>query len=124
MGYFEEFLGKTKDFMVTAYKKTSNAVSVEKQKFDVTSIKVKRDNDFKDLGKIYFEMLQNSQEIPEQAKDLYDSIILKNEQMAKINAEIQSAKNKRVCPNCNANIDINSVYCNVCGEKVTFGTEE
>lgn len=124
MGYFKEILGKTKDFMVTAYQKTSGAVSVEKQKFDVTSIKVKRDSDFKALGKIYFEMLQSGEEIPEQAKELYDSIVLKNQEIDKINAQIQSAKNKRVCPNCNANIDVNSVYCNVCGEKVTFGTEE
>lgn len=123
MGYFDGFLGKVKEFATTAYKKTGDVVSVEKQKFDMTALKVKRDNDFKALGKVYFEMLKSVSKIPQEAEELYNAIKDKNEEIEKINAEIQSAKNKRVCPNCNANIDVNSVFCNVCGEKVTFGEE-
>ena len=47
-----------------------------------------------------------------------DAIIEKNEEIVRLNEDIQNIKNKRVCPECNANVDANSSYCNNCGVKL------
>ena len=35
-----------------------------------------------------------------------------------INAHIDSVKNQKKCPQCEAKIPRNSIYCNICGAKV------
>ena len=42
----------------------------------------------------------------------------------KLKAEINSAKNKRICPKCGAAIDQISNYCNACGAKLFYDSEE
>lgn len=123
MGFLDDAINKTKEVIDVACKKTDEVVTVEKQKFNISSLKSKCEKDYADLGKIYFEMVKDSADLTDDVRILVDAIKEKNEEIARLNADIQNIKNKRVCPNCNANIDINSVYCNNCGTKVTIDSE-
>ena len=76
------------------------------------------------MGRIYFELVKDSTDLTDEARNLVDAISEKNEEIARLNKDIQNTKNKRICPNCNANIDANSVYCNNCGTKVTIESEQ
>lgn len=118
MGFLDDAINKTKEAFDVACKKTDEVVTVEKQKFNIASLKSKREKDYADLGKIYFELVKDSADLEDDTRNLVDAITEKNEEIARLNEDIQNVKNKRVCPNCNANIDINSSYCNNCGQKL------
>ena len=124
MGFLDDAINKTKEVFDVACQKTSEVVSVEKQKYNISALKSKREKDYADLGKIYFEQIKDSTDLSDEVRNLVDAIAEKNDEIARLNEDIQNTKNKRVCPSCNANIDINSVYCNNCGAKLTIESEQ
>ncbi len=124
MEFFDNAVNKAKEAFDVARKKTGEVVNTEKQKFDVSSLKSKREKDYSALGKIYFEIIKDSDELDGEVKELVDAVKEKNEKIDALNIEILNAKNKRICPNCGANIDVNSVYCNTCGVKLIIDSEE
>ncbi len=123
MGFFDNALSKTKEVFDVAAKKTDEVVTVEKQKFNISSLKSKREKDYADLGRVYFEMIKNDTSLSDEVRNLVDAITEKSEEIDRLNQDIQNIKNKRICPNCKANIDVNSSYCNNCGEKLNFESE-
>lgn len=118
MGFLDDAITKTKEVFDVACKKTDEVVTVEKQKFNIASLKSKREKDYADLGKIYYELAKDSTDLSDEARNLVDAITEKNEEITRLHEDIQNIKNKRVCPKCNANIDINSSFCNSCGTKL------
>ncbi len=124
MSFIDDAINKTKEVFDVACKKTDEVVTTQKQKFSIASLESKREKDFADLGRIYFELVKNSTDLTDEARNLVDAISEKNAEIARLNQDIQNTKNKRICPNCNANIDMNSVYCNNCGAKLTIESEQ
>lgn len=118
MGFLDDAINKTKEVFDVACKKTDEVVTVEKQKFNIASLKSKLEKDYADLGKIYYKLVKDSTELDDETRNLVDAILEKNEEIVRLNEDIQNIKNKRVCPECNANIDIKSAYCNSCGAKL------
>lgn len=118
MGFLDDAISKTKEVFDIACKKTDEVVTIEKEKFNIASLKSKREKDYADLGRIYFDLVKDSDDLSDETRNLVDAIIEKNEEIIRLNEDIQNIKNKRVCPNCNANIDINSSFCNSCGAKL------
>ena len=124
MSFIDDAINKTKEVFDVACKKTDEVVTTQKQKFSIASLESKREKDFADLGRIYFELAKNSTDLTDEARNLVDAISEKNAEIARLNQDIQNTKNKRICPNCNANIDANSVYCNNCGAKLNIESEQ
>ena len=124
MSFIDDAINKTKEVFDVACKKTDEVVTTQKQKFSIASLESKREKDFADLGRIYFELAKNNTDLTDEARNLVDAISEKNEEIARLNQDIQNTKNKRICPNCNANIDMNSVYCNNCGAKLNIESEQ
>ncbi len=120
MEFFDDAVNKTKEVFETVSKKTGEVIATEKQKFDMASLKNKREKDYTALGKIYFEFVKDDDGAPEAVKELINNIKEKSAEIDRLAAEVQSAKNRRICPKCGAAIDKNSIYCSVCGEKLSF----
>ncbi len=121
MNSLDNALNKAKDVFDVACKKTGEVVTVQKQKFDISSLKNQCDKDFVSLGKIYFDLIKNNNEFDDETtRELVNSILEKQEKIDELNKEILDSKNKRVCPNCSSPIDVSAVYCSSCGEKVTI----
>ena len=118
MEFFDNAVNKAKEAIDIACKKTNEVVSTQKQKFDVASIENKRDKDFEALGKIYYEMVKDTEIEDGAIKDLVVEIKDKTEKIKSLKEEINSVKNKRICPQCGAAVDKLSVYCNICGAKL------
>ncbi|MBR4909884.1 MAG: zinc ribbon domain-containing protein [Clostridia bacterium] len=118
MEFFEDALNKTKEVFGTVSQKTGEVIATEKQRFELATVKSKREKDYKALGKIYYGIIKDDASAPEAAKALAESITAKNAEIERLNAEIANAKYKRVCENCGASIDKNSVFCNFCGAKL------
>ena len=118
MEFFDDAINKTKEVFEAVSQKTGEVIATEKQKFDIASLKAKREKDYTALGKIYYKMISDGVDAPDGAKAIAESIKAKDTEIERISAEIQKAKNKKVCPVCGAYIDKSSVFCNVCGAKL------
>lgn len=118
MGFFEDAISKTKEVFDVACQKTGEIVTTEKQKISIASLKSKREKDYAALGKLYFEMVKDADNVDDDTRNLVDAIIEKSEEINRLNEEIQNAKNKLICPYCGANIDMKSSFCNICGRKL------
>lgn len=118
MGFLDDAISKTKEVLDIACQKTGEVVTAEKQKFNIATLKSRREKDYADLGRIYYELIKDSDDIDDNTRNIVDAISEKTEEISRLNDDIQNIKNKRVCPFCNANIDVNSAYCNNCGIKL------
>ena len=123
MEFLDNAVNMAKEAFDIAYKKTEKVVTTQKQKLDVVSIENKRAKDFAALGEIYFDMIKDSEIDNIQVKELVESIKEKNQKIADLKSEIIAAKNKRICPECGANISESSIYCNICGAKLVYESE-
>lgn len=124
MDFFDNAVNKAKEVFDVAYKKTNEVVNTQKQKFDIASVENKRAKDYEALGMLYFNMIKDSDNLDDAVKSIVEEIKIKNEKIAELRGEINNAKNKRVCPKCNANISKDSTYCSVCGAKLSIDSEE
>ena len=124
MDFLDNAVSKAKEAFDIACKKTGEVVTTQKQKLDVVGIENKRAKDFIALGEIYFKMIKDTEIDNIQIKDLVEAIKDKNEKIAELKSEINAAKNKRICPQCGANIDDTSIYCSVCGAKLQFESDD
>ncbi len=124
MDFFDDMLSKAKDAIDVASKKTGEVVNAQKQKFDIASLESKRAKDFAVLGEIYYNKIKDGEASDENISELVLSIKEKSDKIDKLKAEINNAKNKRICPKCGSAIDQISNYCNACGEKLFYDSEE
>lgn len=124
MDFFDDMLSKAKDAIDVASKKTGEVVNTQKQKFDIASLESKRAKDFAVLGEIYYNKIKDGEALDENISELVLAIKEKSDKIDALRAEINSAKNKRICPKCGAAIDQISNYCNACGEKLFYDSEE
>jgi len=124
MDFFDNVLNKTKEAIDVVSKKTGEIVTVEKQKFDVSSLKSKLEKDYAELGRLYFKSIDNAEELSDKEKAVVEAINKKLAAINELNIEIANAKAKRFCPSCKAAIADTCVYCSNCGEKLTFDSKE
>jgi len=124
MDFFDNAVSKAKEAIDVACKKTNEVVNTQKQKFDIAAIQNKRSKDFEQLGKLYFENIKDTEIENQYILDLVNAIKEKNKKIQKLNDEINSTKNKRVCPACQAYIDDSAVFCSACGAKLTVESDE
>ncbi len=119
MGMFDDALFKTKEVFGAACQRGGEIVNTQKQKFAISSLKSKREKDFAYLGKIYFQMIKDSDDLDDETRNLVDAINEKSEEISRLYEDLKDIENRAVCPNCNAKISTDSVYCNSCGIKVS-----
>ena len=124
MDFFDDMVNKAKEAIDVASKKTSEVVNTQKQKFDIASLESKRAKDYAVLGEIYYNKIKDGAVEDENVSELVLAIKEKSEKIEKLKAEVNSAKNKRICPKCGAAIEQTSNYCNACGAKLFFDSEE
>ena len=123
MEFFDDAVNKAKEAIDVACKKTNEVVTVQKQKFDISALESKIAKDFQVLGEIYYNKIKDSAADDENVSELVLSIKEKSDKIDKLKAEINSVKNKRICPKCGAAIEQTSNYCNACGAKLFFDSE-
>lgn len=124
MDFLDNAIIKAKETIEVVSKKTGEIVTTEKQKFDVSSLKAKLEKDYAKLGRYFYANIKEDAELSTEAKAIVDSISNKIDAIEQLNTEIAGAKNKRVCPACKSTIPDNSKFCNICGEKLIFESEE
>ncbi len=123
--FFDNAFDKAKSAFEVAYKKTGEVVNIEKLKFNVSTLKSKREKLYAKLGKKYFDSLSCVEIVDDdELKALFNEIKEISENIDELNNEINFAKLKKVCPSCGASIDENSAFCSFCGAKLVFDSKD
>lgn len=94
MGFLDDAINKTKEVIDVTCKKTDEIVTIQKQKFNIASLKSKREKDYAELGKIYFDLVKDSVDEDEKIRNLVEEIQRKNKQIDLLNEELNNIKNK------------------------------
>ena len=116
---FNDIVDKAKQGFDVVCKKTEDAVSVSKMKLDKASLESKLSKSYEMLGQICYQSFIDGEEFEHEAvKSLVEDITENIAELEQLDVKIQGYKNKKLCPKCHSAIDVNSVFCNKCGEKV------
>lgn len=116
MEFFEDAISKAKGAFDVAYKKTSEVISVQRQKIDVATMKTKLSKEYELLGKLVIDAVENGTDIPEGAKIKVKEIRAREVEIEAANDEILKTQGKKFCPNCGASNVHEAHFCYACGE--------
>lgn len=94
MEFFEETFDKVKEVAEVVGKKTSDAVSIQKLKFNISSLECKITKDYEVLGKLYYDLISNGESANADAMELVGSINGKSARIEEIKKEIETIKKK------------------------------
>ena len=130
-----EFLNKLGDIANKTYKsasqKTGELAKEAKIKMKMNENKSKIKDLYEEIGKVIYKKHMNNEEVKiKEDLDSYCSQIDEiSKEQEKLQEEVLALKNKRICENCYAEIELNVKYCPHCGfeqaeEKVEDINEE
>lgn len=115
MEFFEDAINKAKGAIDVAYKKTNEAVSIQKQKFDIASMESKLSKSFEELGKVALDFINAGTEPTEEAKSLAEEIVAKQKEIDAAKNDVLKAQGKKFCRNCGIANVANAHFCYACG---------
>lgn len=128
MGKFDDIL----DDVVVNAKTAASAVSkkaafvydASKHKITAAEMRGEINKKLKELGKYTYKARVYNMDMDEQINDVIAEIKELKENLDIINAHLDEITNQKKCPQCEAKIPKNSVYCNICGTKLEEAEEE
>ena len=123
MGKFDEIFDdvviNAKAAAAVVSKKASTVYDTSKHKITAAEIRGEINKKLRDIGKYTYKKevfgVDTSAEIAQLVADVKEL----KENLDIINAHIESVKNQKKCPQCEAKVPRNSVFCNICGAKLT-----
>ena len=118
MGFIEETAVKAKDAFDVVAKKTNEVISVQKLKYNIANLNSQLSKEYETLGRLYFDTLDNAEEIAEEYKDVKLSIDNLKKQISELENELEKQTNVVNCKNCGGKNSSNNAYCSACGTKL------
>ena len=121
MDFFDK-LGKkaTETYKMTA-EKTGKFAKETKLKLKINDLKSEVSDVYEDIGKKVYERHEIGKKSVSFDKDLVEEISKLEDltnQIAELNKECLTLKNKKRCPNCDKEIKMDDKFCNNCGYKL------
>ena len=116
-----EFFNKLGDIANKTYKsasqKTGEIAKEAKIKMKMNENKGKIKDLYEEIGKIVYQKHIHGEEVKirEDLNSYCDQIDELSKEVEKLQEEVLSLKNKRICENCYAEIELSSKYCPHCG---------
>jgi len=92
MDFFDNAFNKAKDVFDVAYRKTDEIVTTQKQRFEIATLKRKRNEDLVELGKIYFKLISDTNIDDDDTLILMEKIKEKNNKIKELREEIEATK--------------------------------
>ena len=128
MGKFDEIF----DDVVVNAKTAASAVSkkaaivydASKHKITAAEMRGEINKKLKELGKYTYKARVYNSDMDEQIDGVIAEIKELKENLDIINAHLDEITNQKKCPQCEAKIPKNSVYCNICGTKLEEAEED
>lgn len=115
---FDDVVVNTKAAASVVSKKATEIFDNSKQKITAAELRGEINDKLRELGALTYKIKTQNIEAEEKVKALVEEIAGLKESLEIIYNNIASSKNMKKCPACNEDIPKNSVYCNICGEKI------
>lgn len=116
MAFLEDLDKKLTMLGQGAIQKTKEVTDSAKLLTAIKSLEQQQKEAFGQLGFIYYK--EHTEDISPSAADVIHKIKDLEQQIEARKSEMQKMKGTILCPNCNAEIPNNSLFCNVCGAKI------
>lgn len=118
-GIFDDVVVNAKAAASAVSKKATDVYGTSKMKIAAAEIRNEIRKKLRDLGALTYKLQKGiianaDNEIAELVNDISEL----KDSLDTINKNLASAKNQKKCPECNANVPKNSVFCNICGAKL------
>lgn len=120
---FDDVVVNAKAAAAVVSKKASTVYDASKYKITAAEIRGEINKKLKDLGKYTYKAQVFGADTSAEISQTVAEIKELKENLDIINEHINSVKNQKKCPQCDAKIPKNSVFCNICGARID-GSEE
>lgn len=119
MGVFEDTVIKAKDAFDVAAKKTEEVWSIQKLRFNISSIKSQLSKEYETLGRVYYDSIKNNcDDDTETMEHIINEIDDKKVQISELEKEIACQKRMIICCSCKTKNLSHAIYCCKCGSKI------
>ena len=122
MGKFDEIFD---DVVVNAKaaasdikKKASVVYDASRHKITAAEIRGDINKKLRDLGALTYKEQIHGIDLSEQVQQIVTEITELKDNLNIINEHIAASKNQKKCPQCDATVPKNSLFCNICGAKL------
>lgn len=120
MDFFDKLGKKASETYKATAEKTSKLAKTTKLKMRMGELKSQVSDLYEEIGKKVFERHELGKKSVDFEKDLSDELNKLEEitdEIAKINEECLTLKDKKRCPKCDKEIEDDAKFCQYCGEK-------
>lgn len=120
MDFFDKLGKKASETYKATAEKTSKLAKTTKLKMRMGELKSEVSDLYEEIGKKVFEKHELGKKSVDFEKDLSDELNKLEEitdEIAKINEECLTLKDKKRCPKCDKEIEDDAKFCQYCGEK-------
>ena len=115
---FDDVVVNAKAAVAVVSKKASTVYDTSKYKITAAEIRGEINKKLRDLGKFTYKKEVFGVDTSAEVAQIISEIKELKENLDIINGHIDSVKNQKKCPHCDAKLPRNSVYCNICGAKL------
>ena len=115
---FDDVVVNAKAAAAVVSKKASTVYDTSKHTITAAEIRGEINKKLRDIGKYTYKKEVFGVDTSAEVAQLIADVKELKENLDIINAHIDSVKNQKKCPQCEAKIPRNSIYCNICGAKV------
>ncbi|HHW48018.1 MAG TPA: zinc-ribbon domain-containing protein [Clostridiaceae bacterium] len=117
MSVLEKFSRKITETAKAAAKKSGDLVEVTKLNMSISAEEDKIKKTFAEIGKLVYERYNKGESVPEGIEGFCEKIKGYEENIKEMKEKIYTLKNIKICPSCNAELEINANFCSKCGMK-------
>ncbi len=118
MEFLDDVLNKAKDVFYTAYRKTEKAVSISKQKMDISSMRTAIAKRYEKLGREVITELDGADELPSNIASLIEDIRSREELLRLAEEQLGQEAGKFACSACGSKNRSGAKFCNNCGAEL------
>lgn len=122
-GIFDDVVVNAKAAASAVSKKASEMYDTSKHKITAAELRGEINKKLRDLGALAYKTKIHEVDLSEDIDKLVSEITELKENLYVINNHIASVKNQKKCPQCEADVPKNSIYCNICGAKLDDSKE-
>lgn len=115
---FDDVVVNAKAAASVVSKKASDVYDASKHKITAAEIRGEINKKLRDLGALTYKEQVHGIDLSIQVKQFVAEITELKDNLNIINEHIAASKNQKKCPQCDANVPKNSIFCNICGARL------
>ncbi len=118
MKFWNDVTKTVKDTANLTVKKANELSDTAKLKYKLHNAEEKLSCTYEGIGRLYYEAVMEGAETVEAISDLIADVEELKAEVRECREALAAAKNKKLCPNCEEEINEDSFYCSHCGKKL------